>query len=127
MEVELGSYAATHGSYAPLRAFGKQMVRDHSKANAELLQIAESQGAKLPTTPSFTQQTDQIIVKSQKGRSFDHHYIDQMIKDHSAAIKLFQQEIDSGQNDRDKDFAKRTLPTIKMHAQMAQSVKANLP
>ena len=49
-EVELGRLAQTQGSSEEVKAFGKRMVDDHSKANDELSQIASRKGITLPTS-----------------------------------------------------------------------------
>src|SRR5689334_18139813 len=41
-EVELGQLAEHEGQSAAVRAFGKQMVVDHGKANSRFMQLAEA-------------------------------------------------------------------------------------
>src|ERR1051326_6076917 len=48
-EVKLGTLATQKASNADVKAFGQQMVDDHSKANDELKQLASTKGITLPT------------------------------------------------------------------------------
>src|SRR6476469_9731521 len=48
-QVQLGTLATQKAANADVKAFGQQMVDDHSKANDELKQLASSKGITLPT------------------------------------------------------------------------------
>ena len=48
-EVELGRVAAQKGTSEAVKTFGQRMVDDHSKANEELMTLAQSKGITLPT------------------------------------------------------------------------------
>ena len=47
-EVEMGKLAVEKGSSADVKAFGQQMVDDHTKANDDLKSVAEKKGMTLP-------------------------------------------------------------------------------
>jgi len=47
-EVELGKLATEKASSDDVKKFGQRMVDDHSKANEELKQVANSEGVQLP-------------------------------------------------------------------------------
>ena len=44
MEVAMGKMAEQSGQSADVKSFGKRMVTDHSKANNELMMLAEKKG-----------------------------------------------------------------------------------
>src|SRR5215831_5617434 len=70
MEVAMGNLAEQNGQSDDVKSFGKRMVRDHSKANDELKQIASQKNVTLsPKQPKM-------------GWSSDKTYIDTMVKDH---------------------------------------------
>jgi putative membrane protein len=75
-EVELGRLAVNKASNSDVKAFGQRMVDDHSKANDQLMQLAQTKGVTLPdwqamagtsmtqsdtttTNPTSTSQTNQ--------------------------------------------------------------------
>lgn len=47
-----------------------------------------------------------------------------MVEDHEKDIAEFSEEASTGKDPAVKSFAARTLPTLKMHLQMAQSIAA---
>ena len=49
-EVELGQLAQQNAQSPDVKAFGKRMVDDHSKANDQLKQLASQKGVSLPTS-----------------------------------------------------------------------------
>ena len=56
------------------------------------------------------------------GAKFDREYTKDQVAGHEAAVAVFQQEIDGGQDADVKGFATQTLPTIKQHLQEAQGL-----
>src|SRR5262245_8097359 len=49
-----------------------------------------------------------------------------MVMDHEKAVELFTKQAESGQDPDLKQFAEKTLPTLKDHLQQAQKVEAGL-
>lgn len=83
-EVELGQLAEHEGQSSAVREFGQRMVSDHSKANAQLKELAAAANIPLPNTPdaehrSMREQLDQV-----HGAAFDGTYIRGQVIDPSA-------------------------------------------
>ncbi len=57
------------------------------------------------------------------GEKFDKQYLGTIIDSHKKSIKLFEKESKSGNDAELKSFATNTLPTLKQHLDMAQSVE----
>lgn len=122
-EVELGKLAQSKGSNASVKSFGQMMVDDHSKANDELKQLAQSKNITLPATVGQAHQKVMDELNTKSGKDFDKAYMDAMISDHKKDISLFE---DASNNLKDPDlkaFAAKTLPTLKMHLEHCQKVK----
>lgn len=119
-EVELGKLAADHASTDAVRQFGARMVEDHGKANDELASLARSKGLSLPTVPEAAQRKAVQRLQAMKGAAFDHAFMRRMIADHRKTIALFQKASTSAKDADIKDFATRTLPTLRSHLQMAR-------
>jgi len=60
------------------------------------------------------------------GDKFDKKYLGTIIDAHKKAIKEFEKESKSGQDSELKSYATNTLPTLKHHLDMAQSVESEL-
>jgi putative membrane protein len=57
-----------------------------------------------------------------EGKNFDKAYMDHMVSDHKEDISLFEKASKNAKGQELKDFATRTLPTLKMHLDSAQAV-----
>src|SRR5690349_8072715 len=72
-EVRLGQLAATKGSNAAVKAFGKHMVTDHSKANKELMALAAKKNIKLDAKNDKSD-SDFKKLNALSGADFDKQY-----------------------------------------------------
>jgi putative membrane protein len=65
-EVELGKLAQEKASSQAVKDFGAMMVKDHSKANEEMIGIAKSKNIMLPATLGKDEQKvkDDLVAKS---------------------------------------------------------------
>ena len=120
-EVELGQFAQQHASNDEVKQFAARMVKDHSKANEELRQLAQEKGVTMPAGPSHMDNHEMTKLSKLTGADFDREYMNNMVKDHQKDVKEFEKQA-SGAKDADvKSFAARTLPTLQEHLQMAES------
>ena len=115
MEVMLGKIAETNASNELVKAFGKMMVEDHTKANDELKSWAMKVGYALPTSLNPDQQKKVDDLKMKKGMDFDKAYTDLMVSDHKADIAEFKKESSSGTEASLKSWASSTVPTLEHH------------
>lgn len=123
-EVSLGQLAQSNASSQQVKDFGQRMVTDHSQANQELQQIAQTENLTLPTAPDSKDQAVQKRLSALKGPAFDAAYTQDMVKDHQQDIAEFKREAQSGQDPALKAFAQKTLPVLEQHLQMAQAASA---
>lgn len=120
MEVMLGKIAETNASNELVKAFGKMMVEDHTKANDELKSWAMKVGYALPTSLNPDQQKKVDDLKMKKGMDFDKAYTDLMVSDHKADIAEFKKESSSGTEASLKSWASSTVPTLEHHLVKAE-------
>ena len=111
-EVSTGHAAATKGESAAVKAFGKKMVDDHTKAADELKNVAAKSGVKLPTTMSADQKAAGEKLAGLEGAEFDNE----------EAVALFKNEASAGSDAGLKSFAQQTLPTLEEHLRMAKAL-----
>jgi len=121
-EVAAGKVAESKGASASVKAFGKRMVADHTKAGDELKKVADKSGVSLPASPSPEQQQVNQRLEGMQGADFDRAYSQQMVKDHEEAVALFKNEASAGSDANLKAFAQKTLPTLEQHLKMAQAL-----
>lgn len=78
----------------------------------------------LPTTPDSAHVHMKMMLMMLSGRAFDSAYMKMQVVDHINTINLMQTEINTGSDQRVKDYASSHLPAVQMHKQMADSIVA---
>ena len=125
-EVEMGKLAADKASNPDVKAFGQQMVDDHSKAADQLMSVAQSESMTLPSDMDAKQKAMYAKLKVLSGSAFDKAYVNGMVKDHEEDVKDFTKESTSGSDPKIKDFATNTLPVIQGHLDKIKSIQSKM-
>jgi putative membrane protein len=125
-EVELGRMAARKGASAQVRDFGSRMIRDHSKADRELMALAAAKGVELPKSISLGEDVSVAHLKMLSGKSFDEAYVKMMVDDHKDDVAAFQKEADQAQDPDVKRFVEKTLPTLQSHLDKIQAIQSEV-
>jgi putative membrane protein len=90
-------------------------AKDHTKAGANLDQIVTARGGTTSKSPGAMQKAHILLLKTKSGDSFDKAFAETMVSDHKEAVALFE-KASTDLDDADlKEFAKKTLPTLKHH------------
>lgn len=126
MEVELGRLAAKKSRNAAVRAFGRRMATDHTKAGNKLKMLASKKHMMLPTEMDAEGHEAMQRLSGLHGMEFDHAYMEMMVTDHEKAVAEFETEAQSGVDADLKAFATATLPTLKLHRQLARDTLAKV-
>jgi putative membrane protein len=150
-EIRLGEAAQTNSQNPDVQEFGRHMVRDHSRLNARLEKIAQSEGLQLPDTNTFyipvtapaQKQATQLITEtpqqklhdaqldvqglaSLSGPAFDQAYAEAMVMGHHKAMDLFQNASTSLSDEDLKKYSDRGLRAIRDHYEMAQKLQSEV-
>ena len=111
-EVATGKVAEGKAQGDAARNLAARMVAEHTKTNAEVVDLAKKKGLAISTEN----------IKAQKGLSegakFDKQYLTLMEQDHQQTIRAFEKEAASGNDAEVKAWAAKTLPTLKQHLSM---------
>lgn len=121
-EVELGRIAQKKGLSNVIKNLGAVMVADHSKVNDTLSAIAHKKGILLPNVPSEADQTSIDKLMKLTGKDFDKAYVSEMVDDHENDIKEFEYGSKNCSDPDIRAFAKKTLPVLKKHLDLAKSI-----
>jgi predicted outer membrane protein len=121
-EVQDAQLAQQKSTSSDVKQFAGTMISDHTQANTDLNQIAQSKGITPPNAPTRVQQSAQEDLKKLSGGAFDRQYMKQQVEDHQKTVALFQTEANSGQDAQLKALAQKYLPKLQQHLQMAQSL-----
>jgi putative membrane protein len=101
------------------------MVKDHSKANTELMSLAKSKQIDVKTKTDMSKEAMAVLGK-QSGAAFDRAYMDEMVKDHQKTVALFEQQSKNGDDAELKAWAGKQLPNLREHLKMAQDLQTKL-
>lgn len=122
-EVQFGQLALQRASSNPVRQYAQRMIQEHTKANNELMALAKAKGVTLPTT--IGEKNEQLRQRLSKlsGARFDREYMREAgVKSHEDQAKLFERQVERGQNPDVKAFASKTLPVVQKHLQQAEQI-----
>ncbi|RRH95274.1 DUF4142 domain-containing protein [Mesorhizobium tamadayense] len=126
-EIQSSKLAEEKSASADVKAFAKQMIADHTKV-AEDFKGALSQGQTTASVksagPSLQPKEQQLLgeLKGASGKDFDQQYIKMQNDAHKDAVALFSTYAKSGDDPAMKEFAKKTLPALKMHEKHAKEL-----
>jgi putative membrane protein len=126
-----GAIAATKGTSAAVRNFGKQMVSDHHKLRVQ----GEALAKKLSLTPtapaddnipSDAQKEMDNLNSTAKGKDFDKAYIDGQVEDHKKVLDLAVKAMGQAQSTELKNLIQKATPIIRGHLDKAESIQKTL-
>lgn len=125
-EVDLGNLAKQKASSSDVKAFADRMVTDHSKANDELKQWADSNKVTLPAQLDARHKATHARLEKLSGDAFDKAYMRDMLADHKMDVAKFKTESKSAKNGDLRDWAGKTLPTLEDHLKQAQDTASKV-
>jgi putative membrane protein len=127
-EVEMGKLGSQKATNADVKAYAKQMVADHTKANKELASVARTKDLEVPSSPDMMHKAMMKKFEAQAAdQDFDHDFMQQMVKDHKAVVELFGTASRDESLDPDlRAFASKTLPVLQQHMKDAQALETKL-
>jgi putative membrane protein len=122
MEVEAGNLAQQNAASQRVKDFGAMMVRDHSAANNELKSMVTGRGMMLPDSLPSDMRKHMDQLKKLTGKAFDNHYVSMMLSDHKKDVSKFEKESKDAKDADIRNWAGKTLPTLKTHLDSIQAI-----
>jgi putative membrane protein len=99
-----------------VRKAAQQLLTDHTAANEQLRALAQGKNMSLAATAAPKAATSTTT-------DFDAAYVASQINAHQDAIALFEAEAKTGSDNDLREFATSTLPTLRQHLSMMQSLQ----
>ncbi len=121
-EIALGKQAASKSTNPDVQNFANHLIQDHTKANEQLMQIAQKAGLQVPNEMGSQKEEKLNSFSKLNGTDFDRAFISYEVQDHKQDIKDFQNEAKEGSNPGIKDFASQTTQKLQHHLSMAESL-----
>jgi putative membrane protein len=126
-EIAAGKLAASRGSSEEVKAFARQAVEHHAKANHQLEEIAIKKGVTWPGTPHWWQQRELKKLRSLAGPEFDRRYMQEVgVDEHEDTVKLFRKAQKEAKDPEVKAFFDRMLPEVEKQYQVARDLERSL-
>ena len=122
-EIESNKLGQEKGNAAE-KSFASQMVTDHTKTSTELkgLVLSGKVKAELPAALDSSHQSKLDKLKGESGKDFSSDFDSMQVSAHKDAVSLFERYAKGGDNADLKNWAGKTLPTLKHHLEMAQNL-----
>jgi putative membrane protein len=126
LEIAAAKIAQDKGN-ADEKKFAAQMVTDHTKTTNDIKAMVTSGDVKaeIPATLDSSHQSKLDKLRDAKDSNFASQYDPMQVSAHKDAVSLFERYSNGGDNAKLKDWAGKTLPTLKHHLEMAQSLDKN--
>ena len=132
VDIDAGKLAESKGSNADIKAFGKQMVTDHSGVNKQAVALVTKLKVTPednPTSQSLKKGGDDNLanLKTLSGAAFDKAYIEHEVVYHQAVLDAVDKTlIPSAQNAELKNLLVTVRPAFVAHLEHAKMVQAKL-
>lgn len=122
-EIEAGKIALNQSKNDQVRNFAQKMIDDHTQAQKDLEQLAQSKGVTLPTEPDKKHMAMAKKLGALEGDKFDKQYMSQGgLRDHRDTHKLLQRAQTRAKDADLKALAAKMEPIVSQHMTMAQDV-----
>src|SRR5687768_13216606 len=114
-EVQLGQLAAQRAQDDQIKQFARMMVADHTKANQQLKQIAQSGNIQISEKLDPVHQAKLEKFQQCQGPEFERKYINSQAAGHMMSVLEFRWQSQNQQNEQLKQYAAQTLPKLEQH------------
>ncbi len=133
VDIDAGKLAEARASSADVRAFGKQMVTDHSAVNQQAVALAtrlKVTPQDNPTSQSLKAGGAENVAKLGKlsGAAFDKAYVDHEVAYHQQVLDAIDTTlVPNAQNAELKALIVKVRPAFVAHLEHAKMIQASLP
>jgi putative membrane protein len=119
-EIAAGKAAQQKATTDVVRQHGELFIRDHTRLDASLQQVAKTLNVTLPTTPNAAQRATLASVSAKSGSAFDSAWLTSQLAGHKAAKAVGAKELASGSDASVLGLAKTAAPVVQMHLTMLE-------
>ena len=122
-EIQMAKDAQQKATIDAVKSYAAMLERDHTAVNQQVKSLADQRNVALPVSISDDKQKMYNDIDKMTGKAFDKDYISMMIKAHGDGISLFEDTRSNASDIDVKNFADKTLPTLKMHLDSAKAIQ----
>jgi putative membrane protein len=132
VDIDAGKLAQSKGAKAEVKAFGKQMVTDHTAVNKQAVALVK----KLKVTPEDNPTSQSLksggaenlkSLQKLKGAAFDKAYVEHEVAYHQQVIDAINKTlIPNAKNEELKQLLEKGLPLFEGHLEHAKQIQGSL-
>lgn len=132
VDIDAGKLAKSKSKNSEVKAFGQQMITDHSGVNKQATALVKKLKVKPednPTSKSLKEGGKENIanLKKLKGADFDRAYIDHEVAYHEQVVDAIDKTLlPNAKNPELKDLITKVRPAIVAHLEHAKQIQASL-
>ena len=133
VDIDAGQAAAARASQPQVKAFGQQMVTDHTGVNKQAVALATKLGLKPEDNPVAQSLksggADNVRrLSTLQGAAFDRAYVEHEVAYHQQVIDALDKTlIPSAKNEELKALLVKVRPAFVAHLEHAKSLQSSLP
>jgi putative membrane protein len=126
-----GALAASKGTNAGVKEFGRTMMKDHHALRTEGMSLGKKASI-TPTMPAgdADEAAEAAVADSlktmAKGADWDKFYVDHAVAGHEKVLRFAQDAANSAQNADLKAMIQKATPTIQKHLDKAKELQTKL-
>lgn len=121
-EVHAGNVARKQGQAKEVKDLATMMVEDHTAMNVKVKALAAQKNVQLPDSLT-TSDMEAIHENKKTGSAFDKEYTAQMVSDHEATIRKFEDAANNAKDPDVKALVNEALPKLRHHLEASRSAK----
>jgi putative membrane protein len=122
-EMQLAKLALVRSTVPEVRGFAEKMIAEHGDLMRDMEPALKRElGGSLPQTLPPPDQLAYKHLDSIAEVDFDQEYLTGQIADHVTTLTAFETEADNGTDPELKMLAKKWIPTIKAHLEIARNL-----
>jgi len=125
-EVLYSELAEKHAANDKVKAFARQVIKDHKDMESNLAKAAADHKLAIVAGTEKEVKDEVKRLSNLQGAASDKAYMQRMIDDHETAIQMCESQSKLGKDAKLNDFAKGALPTMREHLKEAKSIASEL-
>lgn len=125
-EIQLSRLALQKTMNSDVRNFAQRMIDDHTRVNADIMQLAQSKNISLPTDLSAEQKTEADRLAGLSGEAFDRAYMASNVATHEKDVAAARLQARQGSDADVRMLAVATLPILELHLALAEEINGLL-
>ena len=121
-EIELAKLALQKSTRGDIKYFAETIISNYTKLNSDIAGFARQKKLKISTDAELSDRAKAFVLRQREGDYFDDAFVDNQIKAHKKAIRLYRKASKSKDADLAR-FASSKLPILEMHLLQAEQIK----